>query len=422
MTRPSVRASVDPAAVPRAVREVCAALQADGHGAWVVGGCVRDHLLGRAVSDWDLCTSATPRRVMKLFRRTVPTGIEHGTVTVFHDGEQCEVTTLRGDGAYTDGRRPDTVAFIADLGEDLARRDFTVNAIAYDPIAETLSDPHGGLGDLRLGLLRAVGDPRTRFREDGLRVLRGARFTAALGFDLEAATEAAIPEALDVFGKVSAERVREEWIKALKAHAPSRAFRVMARTGSLAVTLPALDRVASDAEAWERAMAALDTCPLPFTSRLGALLHGVDVKVLDGWFRAGKFSNDERATVLRLVRFHDVTAVEGASDASLRRWLRDVGREAVGDVLDVAGAVRGVGLAELRARVRAELDGGVPLAVNELAVDGNMLMAKLGMKPSRALGATLAGLLEDVLDDPSRNTPDALLDRARARIDAGASG
>ncbi len=416
----TLRTVFDRAAIPAPAMEICATLRADGHGAWVVGGCVRDHLLGREVADWDLCTSARPERVMKLFARTIPTGIAHGTVTVVREGEHFEVTTLRGDGEYTDGRRPDAVRFLDDIADDLARRDFTVNAIAYDPVGDALVDPHGGLDDLHRRLLRAVGDPALRFGEDGLRVLRGARFTASLGFDLEPATEAAIPGALGVFRRVSPERVREEWMKALKAPAPSRAFAVMARTGILGVTIPALNAAGGDAAAWERSLAAVDACPGPATSRLAALLHTVDAKALDAWLKATKFSNEERATVVALRRGLPLQSPGAWSDADVRRWLRAVGREVVAPLLDVAAAVHGeASLEGLRARVAAALAAGVPLAVGELAIDGNALMAALGMAPSRALGTLLAGLLDHVLADPSRNTPEALLALARS---AGADG
>lgn len=410
----SVRSDFDPAAIPAPARAICEVLRADGHGAWVVGGCVRDHLLGRAVSDWDLCTSARPERVIRLFARTIPTGIAHGTVTVVLDREHFEVTTLRGDGEYSDGRRPDAVRFLDDIADDLARRDFTVNAIAYDPIAGALVDPHGGLDDLRRGVLRAVGDPAQRFGEDGLRVLRGARFTASLGFDLDPATEAAIPGALKVLRRVSPERVREEWLKALKAPSPSRAFAVMARTGILGVNIPALTAPTHDPAAWERSLRAVDACPPPATSRLAALLHTVDPRLLEGWLRTTKFSNEERATVVALRRALPLGAPGGWSDADVRRWLRGVGRAAAGPVLDVAAAVDGEAALEgLRARVDAALASEVPLSIGELAIDGNALMSALGMEPSRALGLLLASLLEQVLDDPSRNTPEALLALAR---------
>ena len=180
------------AALPRDVRTVCHVLHEAGESAWVVGGSVRDVIAGREPGDWDVATTAVPDRAIELFHRVIPTGVQHGTVTVLVGGRGIEVTTLRGDGAYSDGRRPDRVRFLGDIREDLARRDFTVNAIAYDPAAGRLHDPFDGAGDIERRLLRAVGDPPARFAEDSLRVLRGARFAATLGFRVEPATRDAI--------------------------------------------------------------------------------------------------------------------------------------------------------------------------------------------------------------------------------------
>jgi tRNA nucleotidyltransferase (CCA-adding enzyme) len=174
-----------PSDVAAPALEVCRRLAAAGHTAHVVGGCVRDVLLGRPAKDWDVATSALPEEVQKIFRRTIPTGIAHGTITVLVGKEHVEVTTYRGEGAYSDARRPDHVVFGVTLEEDLARRDFTVNAIAYDPLGDVLVDPFGGRIDLDARLLRAVGDPEARFREDGLRVMRAVRFAATLELAIE---------------------------------------------------------------------------------------------------------------------------------------------------------------------------------------------------------------------------------------------
>src|SRR5688500_12480077 len=186
------------ASVPSEVRELCQRLREAGHRSWIVGGCVRDELLRgegaggpAARGDWDIATSARPEQVTKLFRRVIPTGIQHGTVTVLMRQGQYEVTTLRGETSYSDGRRPDAVYFVDDIKDDLARRDYTINAIAYDPLADKLIDPFDGLVDLTNKTLRAVGDPGARFAEDGLRVLRAARFVATLEVELDPATERA---------------------------------------------------------------------------------------------------------------------------------------------------------------------------------------------------------------------------------------
>ena len=210
--------------LPRPLLELCERLEQAGYRAWVVGGSVRDSLLaqlrgeateqGWRAKDWDLATDATPEQVLPLFRRVIPTGIEHGTVTVLLGGLTFELTTLRADRSYSDGRRPEQIDFVQSIDEDLARRDFTVNAIAFEPTTETLIDPFDGLADLRARKLRAVGEPAQRFAEDGLRVLRAARLVATLEFELEEQTARAITPSLDTYRRVSAERIREEWNKA----------------------------------------------------------------------------------------------------------------------------------------------------------------------------------------------------------------
>src|SRR5271154_6450625 len=201
--------------LPPGVRDVGARLQAAGHEAYLVGGCVRDLVTGRAPQDWDVATQAVPAEVQRLFRKVIPTGIAHGTVTVLFPGGQVEVTTYRVEAGYADGRRPDRVEFRRDLVEDLARRDFTINAMAFDPRAGELRDPFDGLQDLDRRTVRCVGDAVARFGEDGLRPLRAVRFATVLDFELEERTEAAIPGALEVFRKVAPERVRDEFLKLL---------------------------------------------------------------------------------------------------------------------------------------------------------------------------------------------------------------
>ncbi len=229
------------ARVPPGILAVLERLQSDGHEAYLVGGCVRDLVTGRVPQDWDVTTQAVPAQVQRLFQKVIPTGIAHGTVTVLVPGGQVEVTTYRVEAGYADGRRPDRVEFRRDLEEDLARRDFTINAMAFDPRAQELRDPFGGLEDLTLRRVRCVGDAVARFGEDGLRPLRAIRFATVLDFELDAATESAIPGALDVFRKVAPERVRDEFLKLLLAPGVERGLGLLATTGLLAAALPELE-------------------------------------------------------------------------------------------------------------------------------------------------------------------------------------
>jgi len=397
--------------IPEPVREVCAALERAGFRSWVVGGCIRDLLMDRDVSDWDLATSALPTEVRSVFRRTIPTGIQHGTVTVMHRGEGYEVTTLRGDGDYTDGRRPDQVTLGVDIEEDLARRDFTVNAIAYDPMQDELVDPFDGMIDLQARLIRAVRDPVERFGEDGLRVLRAARFASTLGFELHEATRDAIPGSLETFSKVSMERVHQEWRKAfLKSDEPSRALRIMRETGILRVTCPPLSETGD--ELFDAAMRRLDRAPRDHELRLAALLLEVKVdgqaRWVDGWLRAMRASNQERRNVSHLIAVGVGPQGWVLDPPNVRRWMSRVGRDALEAALTLLRA-DGRDVDALEPLVRAELSAGTPLASSELAINGKDVMQELDVAPSRAIGEVLAGLLDRVLEDPALGTRERLL-------------
>lgn len=441
-------------AVPPNVRDLCDELVRAGHRAWVVGGCVRDTLLARTVGDWDIATSAKPTEVQKVFRRVIPTGLAHGTVTVLWRGEQYEVTTLRGEGAYTDGRRPDAVFFVEDIAHDLERRDFTINAMAFDPVSGALIDPFGGLDDLHARSIRAVGDPVRRFGEDGLRVLRAARFVASLEFELDSETEASIAGSLSTFARVSKERVRDEWVKTMKARQPSRAFEVMHRTGILGVTFPQMSEQVGCAQnsyhafdVWGHTMACLDATPVDPVLRVAALLHDVGkpatrawsektndwtfynheqvgAELVQEWLRSYRFSNDEREHVTALVRHHLVCYSSEWTDSAVRRFVKRVTGPRVGDLLELARAdARGKGrpverelalLDELAARIDAAHKAGDALSTRDLKVNGSDLMSELGMKPGRQIGVVLEALLERVLEEPKLNERATLLDLARA--------
>jgi tRNA nucleotidyltransferase (CCA-adding enzyme) len=452
----------DLARVPRDVLQLCALLRSRGKRAWIVGGCVRDLFRDREANDWDVATDARPPELLRIFPRAIPTGIEHGTVTVVSGHRHYEVTTLRGEGTYTDGRRPDWVEFVDDITADLARRDFTVNAIAIDPVSGEVIDPFGGRGDLAGGVLRAVGDPKERFAEDGLRVLRAARFVASLELTLDPATEAAIPVTLDTFRKVAQERVRDEWVKTMKARTPSRAFEVMRRTGILEITCPELMQGVGVEQnrwhafdVWRHGLECMDACTGDPILRIAALLHDVGKPATRAWSektndytfydhdRVGaeiaepiaarlRFSNDERARIVSLVRHH-LFHYSGWTDKAVRHWIRRVGRERVEDLYLLNEAdVRAKGrdfsadldaLSALKAHVTRVLAEGAALSTRDLKINGHDLMRELGVRPGPIIGEILEALLEAVLTDPSVNEPEALLALARAFLEArGKSG
>ena len=387
------------AAVPDSVREVCRRLGEAGHQAAAVGGAVRDAMLGRAPGDWDVATSATPDAVTALFRGTLPTGIEHGTVTVRigrgPERHAIEVTTFRGEGAYSDARRPDTVAFGVSLEEDMARRDFVVNAMAWDPIARVLHDPFGGRADLAARRLRAVGDAAQRFAEDGLRIVRAVRFVACLDLDLDAATEAAIPGALPSLAKVSRERVRVELVKLLGCGAAPRALEIAERTGILHQVLPEL--VGLDAGAARDRVAA---APADAGVRMAALVLDVAPERVDAALRRLTYSNAERARVVGLVTEAAGLAAGPTDDAQRRRALGRVGRD--------AAAYLGALVPAAADRLRAIAEAGDALTVGDLAIGGGDVMRLLRVAPGPVIGRALDFLLSRVLEDPSLNTAETL--------------
>ncbi len=382
------------AAMPAGVAEVCRRLAAAGFEACAVGGAVRDVLLGREIGDWDVATSARPDEIADLFRRTIPTGVAHGTVTVLEGrGDSriaIEVTTYRGEGAYSDGRHPDSVTFGVGLKEDLARRDFVMNAIAYDPVSRKLHDPFGGVDDLERRTIRAVGDPGERFSEDGLRVMRAARFAAVLEFDLAPATEAAIPGALSSLSRVSRERVRDELFKLLAARQPSRGLAVAARTGILGSILPELEPA-------EAVFQRVDAAP-ERDVRLAALLAELSPEAADEVGRRLRFSNAERGFLVALVA-HFPPPHEGASDADTRRLLGSVGRERAPALLALW---RAAGVAEQQCeRLQLAIDSDAPVEVGELCVSGGDVMRVLGLPAGPDVGRVLRELMARVLEDPA---------------------
>ncbi|MDQ3366280.1 MAG: hypothetical protein M3680_12715 [Myxococcota bacterium] len=412
---------------------MCETLTRAGHAAVAVGGAVRDALLGREPGDWDVATSAHPEQVMALFKRTIPTGLQHGTVTIITgrgEASHVEVTTFRGEGAYTDARRPDHVVFGVPLIEDLARRDLRVNAMAYDVAKDQLIDPFDGQRDLRERLLRAVGptgdvyqDAVARFTEDGLRVMRAVRFASVLEFALDPETERGIGPALPSLAKVSKERICEELRKILATREPSRALRIAERTGIIELVLPELHRGLST---WitDRRLAVTSWLTRVDTAapaaRLAALIADVAVpdarirrldrdaaKLAGDILRRLKFSNDEIAVASVLVGgISAARHVIDWTDGEIRRLLADL---TTAHAPTAVALWRADGIPGLADRAQAILDRGDPLAAGDLVITGKDLMTALAIKPGPALGRILVGLLSRVLDAPSLNTREQLL-------------
>ena len=416
---------IDCSPVPAFVKELCSVLQAAGHATYLVGGAVRDMLLGRTVEDWDLATAATPSEVQALFRKTIPTGLQHGTVTVLTGGGPVEITTFRGEGDYSDGRRPDRVDFIRELHPDLERRDFTINAIALDPLACELVDPLDGRSDLARKLIRAVGDAERRFAEDGLRPMRALRLATVLAFEIDPATLAAIPATMERFRLVSAERIRVELFKLLAAERPSVGLKLLEESGLGAEIFPGGAGLGPDC--WKGLGHVLNALPPEPTLRLAALVRGALAPgrgerraYCQGLAKRLRLSNHEADALLNTSMADDAPFSANASDPELRRFVRRHGRSGVPIAFDLWRAESRLEeeapLRALRSRVDRVMRGPLALSIVDLAVDGRTLMGRLGKQPGPWLGAILAELLERVTDDPALNTRETLLELAEKQV------
>ena len=434
-------------AVPGAVLAVLDTMRDRGHAAYVVGGSLRDALLNREPADWDLATDALPPEIAALFPGSMYEN-RFGTVAVRRDHEVFEITTFRVEHDYADHRRPHRVEFGGDLEQDLGRRDFTVNAMAWGGPADrgeaggeggrrnVLVDPFDGLGDLAARRLRAVGDPAVRFREDALRMVRAVRLATTLGMTIEPATLEAIAGHALLAEHLSGERVGAELSRLLQAPAPSVGLRLAADTGLLAVIASELaaqrgvpqNKIAGE-DLWDHTLRTVDAAPSARpVVRLAALLHDVGKPgtLADGRFhhhdavgadltetilRRLRFSRPTIEAVAHLVRHHMFTVDADATDVAVRRFIRRIGREHVDDLFELRRADDiGSGLppddpatAAFRARIEAQIAARPPLDRSALAVDGADLIRDLGLEPGPRLGRVLDALLEQVIGDPGLN-------------------
>ena len=435
--------------LPPRVREILGVLSRAGYEAFAVGGCVRDSLLGRAPQDWDITTSAAPAQVKALFGRTVDTGIAHGTVTVLLGGEGFEVTTYRIDGSYEDGRHPSRVTFTASLEEDLRRRDFTVNAMAYNE-ERGLVDPFGGVEDMGRRCIRCVGDPRERFGEDALRMMRAVRFSAQLGYEIQEQTRLAVQALSGNLRQISAERIQAELVKLLTSPHPDY-LRICWETGITAVVLPEFDRCMDTPQnhphhcynVGEHILKALTCVRGEKVLRLAVLLHdigkprtltvdGEGITHFHGHARVGglmareilerlRFDRNTQDKVCRLVEFHDYGNGVSPDETAVRRAVCRVGEDIFPQLLEVRRAdtlaqsryLRREKLGQLEEwqRIYGEIMArGECVSLKTLAVSGRDLIQG-GMKPGRAMGETLQELLAHVLEHPEDNRREILLER-----------
>ena len=471
--------------LPEKVKYIIGELNAGGFEGYAVGGCVRDSILGKIPKDWDITTNASPEEIKGIFRRTVDTGIEHGTVTVLLGDEGFEVTTYRVDGRYEDNRHPSEVIFTKSLSEDLLRRDFTINAMAYND-SEGVVDLFGGMDDLKNGIIRAVGNPMERFAEDALRIMRAVRFASVLGFEIEEETAAAMAHFAGNLRDISAERIREELFKLIIGKYPEKIM-IAAETGILDVVLPEFmecvgcmqenkyhnNTVAEHLIDSVKAMQMLlsmnglskdnrITIDYEFTEKekrilcITMLFHDIGkprVKFMDGerahfWghqkasaeiandvLKRLKCDNETIYTVTKLTEYHDVrfTWTWGEGNPNARKLANKLGSENVkllmavqyADTFGQAGPYLDHGLEEIYAMQKCVEEMFAEeecFSLKDLAVKGADLIDECGMKPGREMGDMLQLLLDRVIEEPSLNTREALLGIARNELAGGNAG
>lgn len=431
--------------MPKNVKMILDTMHAAGFEAYIVGGCVRDAILGRTPGDWDITTNAEPEDTKRLFRRTIDTGIEHGTVTVMVGKEGYEVTTYRIDGEYEDSRHPSRVTFTKSLTEDMKRRDFTINAMAYNE-EEGIIDRFGGQEDIKKGLIRCVGQPRERFTEDALRIMRAIRFSAQLGYEIEEETEAAIRELAPTLQRISAERIQVELVKMLTSDNPGKIRRAY-ELGITKVFLPEFDTCMETDQnnihhaytVGEHIIKSMENIRADRVLRLTMLLHDIakpvtktvdeegvchfyghaekGIEMAKDIFRRLKFDRSTMDRVCNLIKYHDERFP--ATPKSIRRAINKVGQEDFPLLMEVRAAdtlaqslyFRDEKLKlieDTKALFQEITDRQECVTLKDLAVNGKDLIGA-GISPGKQLGDVLNAMLMEVLDDPERNSKDYLM-------------
>jgi len=441
-----------PDTVAQEIGAICTILLDNGFECYLVGGSVRDLILQIPVYDYDFATNARPEQVMKLFKKVIPTGIKHGTVTVMMRHAQYEITTYRSDGNYTDGRHPDSVAFSDSLKEDVERRDFTINGLAYDVNNRVIIDYVGGMGDIEKKIIKTIGDPLQRFSEDGLRPYRACRLAAKLHFSINKKTLEAIPQVLDVASKISVERMRDEIKKMLESDKPSVGFEYMRVTGLLQLCFPELSQGFGMEQnkyhlydIYYHSIYSCDAAPKdkPLI-RLAALFHDIGkiatrreghdgdytfynhevigAKIARKIMRRLKFSNDEIEYVTNLILNHMFHYTQDWTDGAVRRFIRKVGLDNLQDLFILRLADRnGNGMRDglpepikkLKKHIEKVIEKDNAFTVKDLDIDGYSIMDALHIKSGPIVGKILNELLEKVLDNPDLNNHETLLALAK---------
>lgn len=395
--------------LPKDVRHIINVLMENGYEAYAVGGCVRDSILGRTPGDWDITTSALPMQVKALFRRTVDTGIQHGTVTVMLGKNGYEVTTYRIDGKYEDSRHPKSVEFTFNLVEDLKRRDFTINAMAYND-EHGIVDAFDGMGDLKRRIIRCVGKAHDRFDEDALRILRAVRFSAQLGFGIEDDTAKAARELAPTLVKISRERIHTELNKLLLSGNPDY-FSVVYDLGVMKIIIPELENI--DAHKLDKIKHFIKKTSAVLPERYAALLSCVDADIAGRILKGLKLDNATILMAAKLVKYYNMNPV--VSEAAVRHYINEVGENDALRIVDfnisICGSELNKGYTDMRKICVMVKERGDCTELRNLKISGRDLM-EAGFPAGKQLGEILQKLLCEVLDNPKFNEYNYLLKRA----------
>ncbi|MFC1478519.1 CCA tRNA nucleotidyltransferase [Candidatus Margulisiibacteriota bacterium] len=405
------------AALPPAIFNVCSAFKDNGYNCWLVGGCVRDYFLQHRFADYDMVTDARPEETQKIFKNTVDIGSQYGTILVKEEGLEIEVTTLREESGYTDGRHPENVVFCNDLKTDLARRDFTINSIAYDPLKREIYDYYNGLDDLQNKIISTVGEPKKRFSEDGLRLMRACRFVAQLNFELDDNIFLALQEKKDMLLQVSAERISAEFLKLLQAPAVDEGLMVLKETGLLEILFPKIDSF--DDEQWQYLLEIIKTAD-PELRLLVLVKIFQDVygpAEAERWLTDLKVKKETVRMYTRVLKFISFVYDRHMTDASLRNFVRELKKETVPLWISLykllvtfLGTMTRSELKRMEDRFNKTIDA--PLNYEDLAISGDDLI-KLGIPEGEKVGHVLQKLLDIITEYPAKNTWSQLIGYAR---------
>lgn len=426
--------------IPDKVKFIIDTFYENNYEAFMVGGCIRDFLLSKEPKDYDIATSALPNITESLFEKTIPTGIKHGTITVLLDKEPFEVTTYRIEGEYKDNRRPDEISFVTNIKDDLSRRDFTINAFAYNS-KEGLKDYFNGLEDLQNKIIRTVGDSNKRFNEDALRMMRAIRFASQLDFDIEKSTLDGIKKNKNLLKNISSERIRDELCKLLLSDNPRKGLNLLKDCGVLDVIIPELTSLIGfnhktkdyNEDLFDHTLSVVENTPNDLILRLSALFHDIGKpKVNDN------ISEDITRKILTRLHFDNKTiksvcilikeymnVLGNSTDIDIKRFINRTSKENIYSLLEFQKAhvlslknsdLDLYELNDIKNKIDNIINSNIPLSIKDLNIDGSILTKELNLKPGKVIGETLNYLLEVVLNNPNLNNETILLEKAKTFI------